>query len=252
MVVCKVHPKYKHLANYIRDIPRRFEQEGQMLGDARNVIKVMEVAGLRLNVKSYKEPHVINRFVYAYIRRTKAERSYEYAELLEKKGIGTPQPVAYIVYKNWWGVTRSYYISLQVDFDYEFRDLRVKRPVDMEQILRAFTRFTYTLHEHSIYFLDHSPGNTLIARKGKEYKFYLVDLNRIKFMYIPPLVGLRNFYRLNADEGMIDIMADEYAGLTGQDGKEMATLLKKWTWEHDAKVLERKKKKLKKRIRRLF
>ena len=71
----------------------------------------------------------------------------------------------------------------------------------------------------------------------------LVDLNRIKFMTIPPLVGLRNFYRLNATDNMIDIIADEYARLTHSDAMEMTRLLKEWTHAHDELVLKRKAKK---------
>ena len=40
-------------------------------------------------------------------------------------------------------------------------------------------------------------------------------------MTIPPLVGLKNFYRLNATDDMIDIIADEYARLTHSDAMEM-------------------------------
>ena len=245
-MICKVLPKYAYLEPLIREIPTRFEREGEVLENRRKVLKVMEVGGLRLNVKSYKKPHLINQFVYAYMRKTKAERSFEYARLLLDKGIGTPEPVAYIVYTNLWGVTRSFYISLQLDFDCEFRDLKKKRPEDLEQILRSFTRFTYQLHQHSIYFLDHSPGNTLIKKREKGYDFYLVDLNRIKITKISPLRGLRNFYRLQADEAMIDVIADEYAALTKQDPQLMSELLKRWTKEHDLRVQKRKLRKGKK------
>jgi hypothetical protein len=96
------------------------------------------------------------------------------------------------------------------------------------------------MHRHSIYFLDHSPGNTLIAREGDAWRFYLVDLNRMKFRRISPCAGLRNFYRLNADEEMIKVMADEYARLTGSDAGEMVRLLSRWTHRHDERVRRRK------------
>lgn len=207
------------------------------------MIKILDVEGLRVNVKSFKKPNVINQFAYAYIRKGKALRSFEYANLFREKGIGTPEPVACIVYRNLWGVTRSYYISLQVDYDYLFRDLRAKRPTDMESILREFVRFTYHFHSQSVYFVDHSPGNTLIKRTEGGIEFNLVDLNRVKFIQIPPLVGLKNFYRLNATDDMIDIMADEYARLTHSDSREMTRLLKEWTHAHDECVRKRKEKK---------
>lgn len=245
MIDYRINPKYKSLKKAILDIPRRFEVEGEIIEDNRNVIKILDVEGVRVNVKSFKKPNVINQFAYAYIRKGKALRSFEYANLFRGKGIGTPEPVACIVYRNLWGVTRSYYISLQVDYDYLFRDLRTKRPADMEFILREFARFTYHFHSQGIYFVDHSPGNTLIKRIGEGIEFNLVDLNRVKFMQIPPLVGLKNFYRLNATDDMIDIIADEYARLTHSDPREMTRLLKEWTHAHDERVRKRKEKKSK-------
>lgn len=242
-----INPKYQYLAEEILAIPERFEREGMLLYKGRNQVKMMEIGGLKLNVKSFKRPHVINRIVYAYFRKTKAERSFRYANLLQQYGIGTPEPVAYIVYRDWCGVSRSYYISLQVEYDYEFRDLKVKRPNDLESMLVAFTRFTYQLHEHGIYFVDHSPGNTLIKRKAEGYDFYLVDLNRMKFMTITPELGLRNFYRLDASDDMIEIIAREYARLRGGDAGQMTEMLKNWTHEHNARVAERKRRKAKKK-----
>lgn len=243
MIDYQVNPKYRSWEKMILDIPRRFDVEGEVIEDNRNVIKILEVEGVRLNVKSFKVPNVVNRFAYAYVRKGKALRSFEYANLLQAKGIGTPEPVACIVYRNLWGVTRSFYISIQLDYDYLFRDLRVQRPADLEVILREFTRFTYHFHTQSIYFVDHSPGNTLIKRVGDGLEFNLVDLNRIKFTRISPLVGLKNFYRLNATDDMIDVIADEYALLTSSDAGEMRRLLKEWTHTHDERVRKRKEKK---------
>lgn len=243
MMDYQINPKYQSLEKAILDIPRRFEEEGEIIEDNRNVIKILEVGGLRLNVKSFKRPHIINQVAYAYFRKGKAERSFEYANALRERGIGTPEPVACIVFQNLVGLTRSYYVSLQIDYDYLFRDLRVKRPADLEFILREFTRFTHYFHEQSVYFVDHSPGNTLIQRTKNGVKFNLVDLNRIKFMDIPPLVGLKNFYRLNATDDMIDIIADEYARLTSSDAGEMTRLLKEWTHAHDEQVRKRKERK---------
>ena len=243
MIDYQINPKYKSLEKAILDIPRRFDQEGEVIDNKRNVIKILDVEGERFNVKSFKKPNIINQFAYAYVRKGKAQRSFEYANILLERGVGTPEPIAYIVYRNVFGVTRSFYISQQEEYDYTFRDLREKHPADLETILREFTRFTYHFHTQSIYFIDHSPGNTLIRREGNQFHFMLVDLNRIKLMTISPLVGLKNFYRLHATDDMIDVIADEYARLTHSDAMEMTRLLKEWTHAHDEQVRKRKAKK---------
>lgn len=243
MIICKINPEFESLRKEILALPERFRTEGEVLEKDRNVIKIIQVAGIAMNVKSFKKPNWINQFVYAYIRPSKAERSFRYAGILTQKQVGTPKPVAYIIYRNAYGITNSYYISLQQPYDMLFRDLKKDQPADLEQILREFTRFTWHFHTQGIYFIDHSPGNTLIRKENGHYQFYLVDLNRIQFKPISPLTGLKNFYRLNATDEMIDIIADEYARLTHSDPQQMACLLKQWTHAHDARVLERKRKK---------
>lgn len=78
----------------------------------------MTLDDLQINVKSFKRPHILNRFIYAWFRKSMAERSYGNALRLLGMGIGTPAPIAYLVYKNAKGVNRSYYISIQQPCDY--------------------------------------------------------------------------------------------------------------------------------------
>ena len=178
----EIHNKYIHLKEEILAIPSRFEKEVDVIDDYRNVIKIMDIGGVKCNVKMFKPPHLINQIAYAYIRKSKAERSYLNAEILLSRGVLTPDPVAYIVYKNAVGVTRSFYVSVQLDYDFRFRELLQEKPVDLEEILIAFTRFTYDFQQKQIFFKDHSQGNTLIKRADDgSCDFYLVDLNRISY-----------------------------------------------------------------------
>lgn len=156
MIDYQINPKYKPLEKAILDIPRRFDREGEVIDNKRNVIKILEVEGERFNVKSFKKPNVVNQFAYAYVRKGKAQRSFEYANTLLERGVDTPEPIAYIVYRNVFGVTRSFYISRQEEYDYTFRDLRVKRPADLEFILREFagSRIIFT-HSLSILSIIH-------------------------------------------------------------------------------------------------
>ena len=82
MIDYQINPKYKSLEKAILDIPRRFDQEGEVIDDGRNVIKILDVEGERFNVKSFKKPNIINQFAYAYVRKGKAQRSFEYANIL--------------------------------------------------------------------------------------------------------------------------------------------------------------------------
>lgn len=218
-------------------LPLRLETEGEVLKANRNVIKKLKLENKVLNIKSFKIPHFINKIAYAYFRKSKARRSFEYAETLIRKGIPTPTPVAYIEKREGLGwMTSSYYISLQLD-EPTFRDLRNNKPDDWERLLRAFTRFTYDFQQKGVYFLDHSPGNTLIRRTDEgKYEFYLVDLNRMKFKKLTLEEGLKNFSRLGISKEDAGIIADEYALLTGGDLHEMTNSLVKWVVEENERV----------------
>ena len=75
----------------ILDCIQHFKNSGKdfVIGQ-RNAIKIFEVEGQILNIKSFRVPNFINRIIYRYFRKTKAARSFEYATILMNKGIGTP------------------------------------------------------------------------------------------------------------------------------------------------------------------
>jgi hypothetical protein len=213
-----VHPKFKDNTPQINQLIAVFPHTGQIVGkDDRNKIKHISINGFEYNIKSFKIPHIFNQIIYRIFRKSKARRSYEYAQRLLSMGISTPQPIAYqeeSLLKLF--LRKSYYISEHVHYDWTFRDLR-KNPQlpNHELIIRQFTRFTHQLHEHGVHFLDHSSGNTLIIEKGNGLvDFMLVDLNRMRFRKKLSInQRLTNFCRLTSNEAIIRIMSDEYAKL---------------------------------------
>lgn len=199
-----------------------FNTQGELIGDgSRNVIKILDVNGLLVNVKSFKIPNLVNTIVYRFFRKSKAQRSFEYASKLVALGFKTPTPIAYAEYTTAFTFKQSYYISQQLDCDLTFREL-IHNPdlPDYEAILRAFTKFTFDLHEQGINFLDHSPGNTLIKRTADGYEFYLVDLNRMNFETMTFDKRMNNFARLSPRDHMLEVMVDEYAKHYTRESKD--------------------------------
>lgn len=200
-----------------------FNSQGEMIGNGyRNVIKILTIDGERYNIKEFKVPNLVNKIVYRFFRKSKAERSFLYAQRLLKAGILTPKPEAFVEYKSVFTFGSSYYISKQLAYDFTIRKL-IDEPEcdDYDNILRQFTQFTYRLHENGIHFLDHSPGNTLIKKEGEDYKFYLVDLNRMDFKTLSYNERLANFARLSPKDYMLDIISDEYSKLIGKPHTEV-------------------------------
>jgi len=214
----------------------------------RNHIKVVEKDGRKFNIKSFKQPNFINRYVYVLFRKSKAERSFEFAQNLIKKGIGTPKPIAYAEETSKGALTKSFYISEHLDYDLTFRELDLAI-AGHEDILRAFTRFTFNLHEKNIEFLDHSPGNTLIQLNNGDYKFFLVDLNRMNFKPLNFMERMKNFSRLTSDKTKVKIMAEEYAEFYGRP--EAKVFDKMWFFTHSFFENRGKNRKFKQKFKNL-
>ncbi|MEP2937148.1 MAG: lipopolysaccharide kinase InaA family protein [Gilvibacter sp.] len=226
---------------------RGFDSTGELFGDGeRNVIKLFELNGTKVNVKRFKNPNLINAFAYKFVRSSKAERSYTFGQKLLSLGIGTPTPIAYAENSSAIGFKDSYYVSEHLDCDLTYREL-VHEPdyPDHENILRAFTRFTYKLHEAGVLFKDHSPGNTLIKKTQEGYAFYLVDLNRMTFKTLSIEERIANFARLSPKEEMVAVMSDEYAKIVGLPYDQIFTpmwgLVQKFQTKYHRKVRLKKK-----------
>jgi hypothetical protein len=244
-----IHKKFSDKKEALEAIIKNFDAKTLNYDKLdRNTIKLFDLEGTILNVKSFKVPNIINKFVYRFFRKSKAQRSYEYALKLLDLGIGTPQPIAFYEFPKLLAFDKSYYISAHLDCDYTFRDLTKNFDLpDYENILRAFTRFTYKLHENNVLFLDHSPGNTLIKIVDNGYEFFLVDLNRMQFKPLNYYERIQNFARLTTHKSMIKIMSDEYAKCMDKKANDVYDLM----WELTDKFQEKfhRKKRLKKKLK---
>ncbi len=230
---------------------KNFNSTGILFGDGkRNKIKLFEIAGKTINIKSFKEPNLINKIAYKYFRKSKSKRSFEYATILLEKGIGTPQPIAYFENQDFIGLKDSYYVSEHITPDFLFKDLIEKdtSSLDLNQILEQFTQFTFRLHQQGIEFLDHSPGNSLFKKKENgTYEIFLVDLNRMKFHDEMSFeLRMKNLSRITPCQEMIRIISLEYAKLYKKDENIVYELLWKYTSTFQKKYY--RKKRIKKMI----
>ncbi|HSI70749.1 MAG TPA: lipopolysaccharide kinase InaA family protein [Gillisia sp.] len=244
-----ISQKYELHRAEILEFIENFESEGQLLNDGqRNSIKLFDLSGQTVNIKSFKIPNPVNKIAYKFFRKSKAQRSFEYAGHLISKNIGTPYPIAFSEKTSALGFQESFYVSEHLEYDLTYREL-VTQPdyPEHEEILRAFTRFTFSLHENNIEFLDHSPGNTLIQTEGNEYKFYLVDLNRMNFRKLDFEGRMQNFSRLTPKKEMVAVMANEYSKLINRPEAEVFS--KMWTETVNFQEKFQRKQRLKKKLK---
>nr|WP_235946578.1 lipopolysaccharide kinase InaA family protein [Flavobacterium silvaticum] len=244
-----VSPAFSAYSDAVRKCIQNFWSTGKVLASGRNTIRIFDIDGLQVNIKAFKLPNLVNRFAYSYFRKSKAQRSFEFATKLLQMGIGTPKPIAYSEHTNWSGLRESFYASEHLDAKLTYRELvEIPDYPDRDNILRQFTRFSYKLHELGIEFKDHSPGNTLILEDAPgQYSFYLVDLNRMEFHDKMPFeLRMKNLSRLTPHKEMVATMSNEYAKASAED----ETVIFETLWRLTAAFQHRfhRKRRLKKKF----
>lgn len=216
-----VNPGYDDLIPFINDLPDAFRNEKKLIHQGRNTVKLMEAGALKLVVKSFRPPHIINKIAYTYLRRSKAERSYRYSLEILQRGFHAPTPVAYIEEFRGGFLNGSYYVSEYCDYERSFKEFRHYRPFEgKEDILVAFAEFVARLQEAGIYHKDLSNGNILFKKNDGKIEFCLVDVNRMSFGNIDKTQGYKNFKRLWIRDKALTIIAERYALSKGFDVEE--------------------------------
>lgn len=210
----EIDSQHPQLKEFVLSLPQRFEAgEGTSIREARNSLRIFHTDGMEVVVKSFGIPNILNRIIYGTFRPCKAKRSFRYASLLRKNGIGSPQPLAWISYRKGLLFGRSYYVSLRSGCPYTFEDLMKGQVEREEEVLRAIAHTTARLHDARMLHKDYSRGNILIGfSPDGEIEIELIDLNRIRFFHtISVEKGLQNmFERLPVSSHQHDIMKKAY------------------------------------------
>lgn len=187
----------------------------------RNTVYAVNDHGDEINVKAFRTPSFPNDFVYTTLRQSKARRSYENAIRLLEMGINTPAPLAYIEVKEGCRLTRSYYMSQQMNQLETVRNW--ERFPFKDSLLASMTVFMKELIDKQIYHRDFSPGNILFERNPDgSFKFYLVDLNRMEFGVTDRSKMMRMFRAITLIPEQNRELALHFARTCGLDAEQTA------------------------------
>lgn len=215
-----VNPEFESMREYVDSIPRIFETEGETIYLKRNHIKVMTAPdGTKVNVKRYRVPNGVNRYVYSLgIRKPKGLRAYLYPRRMLDRGIETPEPIAYIEERSNGLLGYCYFISVQSTYAHTMYELGDAKDGEYEDMARAFGKFTARMHDRQVLHLDYSPGNILFDREPDgTYRFSLVDTNRMYFGPVDMKRGVSAFRRLWGPKRFFVMAVREYAETRGFD-----------------------------------
>jgi Lipopolysaccharide kinase (Kdo/WaaP) family. len=222
----EINPDYQFLKDFVLSLPETFGTEGTVLYKVRNEVREIDVAGIKVVVKKFKVPHLINRFAYSYIRKSKARRSYEYAMMLKQNGFGTADPIACMEFRQGGLLTDSYLVTLHCPYSRDFNEFRFTSLNRREAILRDFAQFTARLHDKGIRHLDYGGGNIMFEQTDHGTEFCLIDINRMAFGKVDMEKGCENFKLLYLREESFRFLAQEYALARGFDTEMCFELMK--------------------------
>lgn len=205
-----IQPQYEHLREWIASMPDTFFQQGEIIYNARNQIRVMTAPdGQLYNVKRFCMPKWYNRLVYSWFRTSKAQRAYTNAMMLQERNIATPPAVAYILCGKI--LRESYLITKQLTYQHRLYEWGDGLTEGREECMRAFGRFTARMHLAGVLHRDYSPGNILFDKVNDQWQFAVVDINRMRFGTVDVPAGCANMGRLWGEEDVYRLIAEGYA-----------------------------------------
>lgn len=178
--------------------------EGNIIHAGRNTLRQTG----DVVIKQFALPSLWRGLIYGLFAKSKARRSYEYAQRL---GALTPQPLGFMEERYAGILHHSAYACRLSACSHTFNDL-IGHPEfpNRSAILESIGRFTAQLHEQGVLHADYSGGNILFNDDGSLVQ--VIDLNRIHWKnHIDWKTGCKNLERLNIDRDALALLTKAYA-----------------------------------------
>ena len=91
-----LNPKYHQLHDELLQVARNFESSGKEIYHGRNVIRLVEIDGLRLAVKRYGRMPLKHRVATRFYKTNKAKRAFFTSLMLKERSFESPEAVAFL------------------------------------------------------------------------------------------------------------------------------------------------------------
>lgn len=143
----------------------------------RNTLTRLTIAGREVVAKAFATPRTVLKRVQRIGRDSKAVRSFDHAEHMQKLKIGTPEPFAAIEADD----GRGWYLCAWADGCTTIRS--VSRACDPQHapLCAALGTFVGHMHHVGAFHYDSTPGNILYRPDQQPPVFLVVDCNRMRF-----------------------------------------------------------------------
>lgn len=219
---CIVNPAYEHLARWIERIPEVYDQEGLLVYDQRNQVRIFKKGGEKIVVKRFHRSYIYQRFDYTFRRPSKAKRAYTFGLKLLELGISTPEPIACIEeYK--WGLFRRGYLVSAYCGDPDARILRDEWD-SHDDLINALAHFFVEMHQKGFLHGDTNLSNFLYRKDDSSptgYHITTIDINRSHFVENPSKEDcLKSLMRVTHVRPAMKKIVKRYAELRGWNPDE--------------------------------
>lgn len=214
------------IKSFIEQLPDIFETEGKVIYDKRNVIKSYQLGNrneelIEIIVKRYKRLRLFQRIIYTFFRSSKARRAFYNASELIKRGIDTPQEIAFIEQKRGGLLEYGYYIS-KSDYAPPIKDELIIPENFNRNMAKDFAFFVAELHKKGILHHDLNSTNILYHEtRDNHYTFSLIDINRMNFypegQYPSINVCFDNLTRFSDHTDLFEYVIQQYCNARGLD-----------------------------------
>ena len=169
--------------------------------------------------KAAREQAARDRAERAELERLKAERDRKRAEAekdahareLRERGFDSPEPVAYVCYRE--GLTRqsTYYVCLHSHYRHSMEDIMDLPPEERDEVVKQLGVYCARLHADGFLHRDFSPDNVLFDKIDGRYRFSLIDTNSIKTgKPVSMEQGEQNLKQLDTSQGLFGLLLAVY------------------------------------------
>lgn len=217
-----INPHYSSISSSIKRITNLnyFNTHGKILHNGRNIIKRFDTDGISLVVKYYGHITQFNKLIYGTLRKSKAQRAYEYSQELHSLNINVHQEVAYVEHKSCGILHHSFFISLFSDYSSVSSGIKkYDSNLQDNSLIKATSEFIFFLHNNGVLHHDLNINNILYKKlDNNRYDFLLIDINRMQFCKkLTQLQRLNNLKRISLDSIHFIHLLQHYASLSNQD-----------------------------------
>lgn len=204
--------KYQASRVFALEIPTIFDTDGETIYQGRNTVKRFMNGSDEWIVKRFKRPNIIQRIIYTFIKKSKAERAYLYAQELQAKGINTPEGIAFIEETKHGLLRDTYFISTPCNDPTVYPTLGGSNNYD-QHFADSLSAFFVYMHDKG--FLHGDPNlNNILFHKDEEgnFQFVVIDTNRSVFKSSPTMQEcLHNLMRVTHNRVLLRYITQQYA-----------------------------------------